>query len=318
MDLDTMDEAAAPMDRTAGRERWMRQRLARETERRRFRFLFRPHRIAGHVLDLAGIAFRPRFMAPLTRHAYNPELTGIELSFPDLPRAFDGYRVLHLSDFHFDRVPGIEHAVAKLTRGLTVDLAVLTGDFQDARSRSKAHLDRAILRPLRTVCGNIAARDGMFAVLGNHDSAGMVTPFESMGLRVLVNETVRILRQGQFIHVTGLDDVCRYYTPAAHAALREGYSGFKIALVHSADLYDEASVNGYSLQLSGHTHGGQICLPGGVPIFTNLRAGRRFASGLWQHGSLLGITNRGVGATGVPLRAFCRGEVLVITLRQRT
>lgn len=257
-------------------------------------------------------------MRALTRAAYRPCLTNLELRFSKLPRAFDGYRILHLSDIHFDRLPGIERVVAEMTQRLDTDLAVLTGDYQDRRSRSAAHLETAVLRPMRILCEAIHARDGILATLGNHDSVHMVEPFESQGMRVLCNETVQIHRGNQSVHVTGLDDVHRYYTFMARDALRADHHGFKIALVHSADLYEEAANNGYALQLSGHTHGGQICLPGGIPLFTNLNASRRFASGMWQHEQLRGITNRGVGTAGAPLRVFCPGEVLVITLRHST
>jgi predicted MPP superfamily phosphohydrolase len=319
MDIDVTEELGSGSSHDTHRMHWTRQRLEQESRHARFRSSLRPKRILQHALRLAGSAFQPPFMGPfmgpLTKSAYSPRLTERELGFSHLPAAFDGYRVLHLSDFHFDRLPGIEHVIADLTRGLDLDLAVFTGDYQDRRARKAPHLEEAVLRPLRTICAAIDARDGVLATLGNHDSVRMVSPLESMGLRVLCNETVPIHRSGHSIYVTGLDDVCRYYTLGARDALRKGRQGFKIALVHSADLYEEAADNGYALQLSGHTHGGQICLPGGVPIFTNSRAGRRFASGMWQHGQLRGITNRGVGASGVPLRAFCPGEVLVITLR---
>jgi len=317
MDLEAIEEVGSESGCRSQREAWMRQRLAREAERSRFRSLLRPHRLAGQVLELAGNVFRPAFMRVLTKPAYRLDFTALELAFPNLPEAFDGYRILHLTDFHFDRLPGIEHVVSDLTRGLHVDLAVFTGDYQDRRSGPGDHLEDAVLRPLRTLCAAIEARDGVLATLGNHDSVRMVPSLESMGLRVLCNETVPIHRGGQSIRVTGLDDVCRYYTTGAREALRQAHPGFKIVLVHSADIYEEAANNGYALQLSGHTHGGQICLPGAFPIFTNLRVGRRFASGLWQHGNLTGITNRGVGAAGLPLRAFCPAEVLVITLRRR-
>jgi uncharacterized protein len=265
---------------------------------------------------MANFALRPRFMRPLTAAAYRPRLVEREIHFPTLPPTFDGYRVLHLSDTHFDRLPGIENVVAGMTQGLHVDLAVFTGDYQDRLLHSGEHFESAILRPMRILCEAIHARDGILATLGNHDSVHMVEPFESMGMRVLCNETIRIHRGTQSIHITGLDDVHRFYTPMARDALRAGRQGFRIALVHSADLYEEASSNGYALQLSGHTHGGQICLPGGFPIFTNLKASRRFASGMWRHGQLKGITNHGVGTAGLPLRVFCPGEVLVITFRR--
>lgn len=318
MDMDLQQETPSGFKRDLSqRAQWAR--LRRELETRRIpRGSWRIHgyRLIRQLLELADVGLRPRFMRPFTASAYQPQLTERELRFANLPHAFDGYRVLHLSDMHFDRVPGLEHVVTEMIRDLPLDLAVFTGDYQDRRSRPGAEMESKILRPMRTICEAIRPRDGILATLGNHDSIQLMEPFESVGVHVLGNETLQLHRGDQWIHVTGVDDVHRYYTPMAREALRADHQGFKIALVHSADLYQEAAQNGYALQLSGHTHGGQICLPGGVPLFTNLTAGRRFASGMWQHEQLIGITNRGVGVAGLRFRLFCPGEVVVITLRR--
>ena len=92
--------------------------------------------------------------------------------------------------------------------------------------------------------------------------------------------------------------------------------GFRILLQHSPELLDEAAAASVALYLCGHTHGGQICLPGGIPLMTNIRTPRRYASGLWQHGDMTGYTSVGVGVSVMPLRFFSKGEVAVITLRR--
>ena len=92
--------------------------------------------------------------------------------------------------------------------------------------------------------------------------------------------------------------------------------GFRILLQHSPELLDEAAAEGVSLYLTGHTHGGQICLPGGVPIMTNVKSPRRYARGLWKHGAMTGYTTMGVGVSVMPVRFFSKGEVAVITLRR--
>ena len=106
------------------------------------------------------------------------------------------------------------------------------------------------------------------------------------------------------------------YTDAARAALETAPDGFKIALIHAAELADIAANAGFSLYLAGHTHGGQVCLPGGRPIITHLGRHRRYASGLWRHGSMTGYTTTGIGVSGLPVRFNSRGEVVLITLRR--
>ncbi len=115
--------------------------------------------------------------------------------------------------------------------------------------------------------------------------------------------------------MTGTDDVYYYYTDAARAALDAAPDGFKIALIHSAELAEVAANAGFNLYLAGHTHGGQVCLPGGMPIITQMSCDRRYASGLWRHGSMNGYTTTGIGVSGLPVRFNTRGEVVLITLR---
>ena len=91
----------------------------------------------------------------------------------------------------------------------------------------------------------------------------------------------------------------------------------KIALVHSPEVAHLAAPAGYALYLCGHTHAGQICLPGGQPIITNSALRWRHARGLWRRGDMLGYTSPGAGTSGLPVRYFTRGEVTVLTLRRK-
>jgi predicted MPP superfamily phosphohydrolase len=158
--------------------------------------------------------------------------------------------------------------------------------------------------------------EGRLAVLGNHDPAAMVPPLEALGLRVLVNETLTIRRGDAALHFTGFDDVHYFYTEAADKAAAAAPAGFRIALVHSPEFAFNAARAGYRLYLCGHTHGGQVCLPGGVPILTANELGHRFVAGRWQHEGMQGFTSRGAGTSGLPVRFFSRGEVTLITLRR--
>lgn len=237
------------------------------------------------------------------------ELTELELHLPDLPAAFDGYRILHLTDLHLDNLDGTAQATARRIAGIESDLCVITGDIRD---NIHAPLPPLIAR-LGHVLAAVRARDGILGVLGNHDSAAMVAPMESLGMRVLVNETVSLARGADVVYVTGLDDVHRFETEAALAALDAAPDGFCIALVHSPEVAARAAA-GHRLYLTGHTHGGQICLPSRKPLANGLRRHRDLGRGLWRHGDMVGYTSRGIGACVIPFRTFCPGEIVVVTL----
>ncbi len=246
------------------------------------------------------------------RNAYDLRLTRLEFAFAELPPEFDGYRILQLSDLHVDFLPGTLEAALDLIAGLETELCVLTGDYR--KRVSGPH--EQILPGMARLVSEISAAHGIYAVLGNHDCADMAAAFESLGITVLVNETRSIRRGRAELHNTGTDDVHYYYTAAAKAALESAPEGFKIALVHSAELADAAADSGFHLYLAGHTHGGQICLPGGIPIITHMSRLRAYASGPWRHGAMTGYSSTGVGVSGLPVRFNTRGEVVLITLRR--
>jgi uncharacterized protein len=272
-----------------------------------------PNRLFGHGARAFGWGIKAMGLhARGRRNALEPLLCEFELCFPHLPAAFDGYRILHISDTHFDFLPELVGTVRRLLSGVQVDLLVLTGDLQ---GHPYAPLERSVA-PLANILAGIEVRDRRLAVLGNHDPADIVTALEGLGLEVLINQSTALERGGESVTVTGLDDVHSYYTASARQALLSGTEDFRILLVHSAEIADHAADAGYALYLCGHTHGGQVCLPGGRPIFTMLRRCRHGASGLWRHGQMIGYTSRGLG-TGLPaVRYNCRGEATVITLRR--
>jgi predicted MPP superfamily phosphohydrolase len=239
------------------------------------------------------------------------ELSELTLAYPDLPAGFDGYRVLHLTDLHLDNIEDTAAATAEIVAGIEAHLCVITGDIRD---NVHAPLTPLIDR-LEQVVLAVRAPDGVLGILGNHDSAGMVPSMENIGVRMLLNETVSLARGMDVLHVTGLDDVHRFYTEAAPAALEAAPQGFCIALVHSPEIADRASIR-HRLYLTGHTHGGQICLPGRRPLATGLKRHRELASGVWRHGDMLGYTSRGIGACVLPFRTFCPGEVTLVTLQR--
>ena len=238
----------------------------------------------------------------------------LELELPGLPPAFDGYRILQLSDTHLDHLPELAPAARALLEGTEVDMLAVTGDVHGHPRASIEHSTALLMEAL----AGVRVLGPRLAVLGNHDPDSMVGMLERAGFDVLVNRSVLLRRGDEALRVTGLDDVHSFYTEAALAALGQHDGEFRIALVHSAEVADDADAAGYALYLCGHTHGGQICLPGGRPLVTHLKRCRHAASGLWRQGRMQGYTSRGLGVSDLPMRFNTRGEVVVITLRRST
>lgn len=245
-------------------------------------------------------------------NALAPRLVELDLSFRTLPWAFDGYRILHLSDTHLDSLPELAEIAGRLLAGIEVDVLALTGDIL---TESGPPL-RSAMAPLTRLLAQVHVADRRLAVLGNHDCAAMAERLEELGLEVLLNRSVTLERGGDRVAITGVDDVHAFYTDAARAALFDGGAGFRIALVHSPELADIAAEAGIALYLCGHTHGGQICLPNGRAIVTCLTRCRHAAKGLWRSGGTIGYTSRGLGSGPPPLRFNCPPEITVITLRR--
>lgn len=221
-----------------------------------------------------------------------------------LPPAFNGFTILHLSDLHADMSgPALARATS-LVAGLHYDLCVLTGDF-----RGRTHGPFAA--SLHAMAPLIASlRAPVHAVLGNHDTVRMLPGLEEMGVRVLMNETIPILRDGARIDLAGIDDAHFYRADSIEKVadtIPEG--GFAVLLSHTPEIYRQAAHAGFDLLLAGHTHGGQICLPGGVPITLDSDLPRRLGAGPWRYRTLHGYTSVGLGTSVVPARFNCPPEI---------
>lgn len=273
-----------------------------------------PSALFGHSIHAFGLGARIfGLYGRGRRNALTPKLVELTFSFPGLPAAFDGYRILHLSDTHFDYLPELSHTARQVLAGMEVDLLALTGDIH---GHHRTPLAQSVV-PLTELLAGVIVRDQKLGVLGNHDPTDMAEALERLGFTILLNNSLVLERHGQRIVVTGLDDVHRFYTAAASRALVDAPQGFRIALVHSAEVADQAASSGYALYLCGHTHGGQICLPNGRPIITRLRRCHFGVDGEWRSGRMIGYTSRGLGISGAPLRYNCPGEMSVITLRRQ-
>jgi len=234
-----------------------------------------------------------------------------EMKFATLPDAFDGFTILHISDMHVEMSQGAMRCVSELVEGMSYDLCVLTGDYRaktfgpfDAALDGVAKL-RAYLKP------------PIYGVLGNHDTIQMVPALEAMGIRMLLNECEAIVRGDQRLYLAGIDDAHFYRVDnieKAASAIPE--DAFSILLSHTPEVYRQAAHANFDLMLSGHTHGGQLCLPGSIPIKLEAAMPRRFGAGLWQHQAMRGYTSVGAGSSVVPVRLNCPPEITMHCLRR--
>jgi uncharacterized protein len=238
------------------------------------------------------------------RNAEQPQLRHNRVALRGLPTGFDGFTILHLSDLHADMNPGAVERMAELAVTLEYDICVLTGDF---RGKAFGAFDAA-LQAMSRVRSQLS--EPVYGVLGNHDSVRMLPELEAMGIRMLVNESETITRGKQRIHLAGVDDA-NYY---AAANVEKAASGiprgeFSILLSHTPEIYKQAAEAGFNLCLSGHTHGGQICLPGSIPVTLSCDLPRRMGAGPWTYHTMAGYTSVGAGSSIIPVRFNCPPEI---------
>lgn len=256
------------------------------------------------VLKILGLveAMRRRFL--------DVQVVTQEWKIPALPAAFEGFRLLHLSDLHCDLDTALTPVVENLVRATPHDAAVVTGDFRNGMDGDHG----PCLRELTRICA--ALRPARLGILGNHDFLEMVPELEEIGLPVLLNESTPIERGGQQLWFAGIDDP-HFYKTHDIARARAGIprDACAILLSHSPETYVEAALAGFQLQLGGHTHGGQICLPGGYAPVVPCKVPKKFIAGRWRHGLLQGYTSRGTGCCGVAARWNCPPEITLHILR---
>jgi predicted MPP superfamily phosphohydrolase len=227
-----------------------------------------------------------------------------------LPETFDGCVILQISDLHIDMAPDFPHALIEAVRDLDYDLCVLTGDY---RARTWGPIDDA-LEGLRSVRSHLSG--DVYAVLGNHDSISMVPGIEAAGIRVLLNEHVEIRRGEDSIFLAGIDDPHYYRADNLEKAADPiPEDAVSILLAHSPEIFRNAAHAGFDALFCGHTHGGQICLPGGLPVSFNAGCPREYCRGAWRYQDMQGYTSVGSGACVVDVRLNCPPEVTLHRLQ---
>lgn len=254
-------------------------------------------------------------MQRLGRQRFAPdqfEIVPLTVEIPGLAPVFAGYRLVQVSDIHLGNWVTAERlqGIVGLVNEQSPDAIALTGDFV-------SYVLDGVLDDLAAGLSKLEAKDVVTAVMGNHDHWMDVWRVREVlaasGVVELQNSFCTVRRGTAVLHMAGVDDI---YVgaddlPAVLAVLPS--DGPAILLAHEPDFADTSAASGrFALQLSGHSHGGQILLPkvGSIPgpLF------KRYPNGRYQVGQMVQYTNRGVGTNAVRLRYRCKPEITVITL----
>ena len=250
------------------------------------------------TLKLTGLYWRGHRNATRIQTRHN------HISLPGLPVEFDGFTLLHLSDLHVDMNPGAMHRLIELLHEVDYDLCVLTGDY---RGQTFGPIEETLAGMARV---RAHLKDVVYAVLGNHDTIRMVPGMEDMGIRMLLNESETIHHNNAYIRLAGIDDAHYFRVDNMEKAIADvAQDEFTILLSHTPEIYRQAAHADFNLLLAGHTHGGQICLPGGIPITLDSVLPRRMGSGAWDYRDMRGYTSSGVGSSVVAVRYNCLPEI---------
>ncbi len=260
--------------------------------------------IIRSLLKLTGLYWRAR------KNAENIQIRRHDIPLHELPGSFDGFTILQISDLHVDMNEGAMERLIELLPTVVYDACVLTGDY---RGKTFGPFNAA-MEGLARVRAQL--RGSVYGVLGNHDTIRMVPALEEMGVKMLLNELEPVVRGTERIHLVGIDDAHYYRVDNLEKATAQIPSAeFAILLSHTPEIYRQAAHAGFKLLLSGHTHGGQICLPGAIPITLDAVLPRRMGAGPWKYHEMIGYTSVGVGSSIVAVRVNCPPEITLHCLR---
>jgi predicted MPP superfamily phosphohydrolase len=249
-------------------------------------------------------------------YAYRVEPNWIKVkeqpvSLSGLPAAFDGYRIVQLSDLHGKLFPVKE--LVNRVRELNPDLVVITGDVLDEENQVPVEY-------INTALGGLVAKDGVYFVFGNNDyypgKQVVQNNLEGIGIKTIQNDTVLIRRKGQTLNLVGVNDP-ETFRARLTQALKGSVPGPQILLAHGPTVVNEAAKAGIELVLVGHTHGGQINLPGIPKVLPHVKRGfKKYVSGLFTVNNTQMYVNQGLGVSDIPLRIMDRPEITVTTLKK--
>ena len=235
----------------------------------------------------------------------------VEVFLPGLPAELDGLKIAQISDIHYVGPAKVHEKLAEAVEEQAPDLVVFTGDFVESADQ---------VEPCAELVGRLSAGRAAHAVSGNwehwsHAQEAMTAALEAEGVAVLDNRHIVFERNGARLYLAGVDDPHTNSDDleAALAGVPEGAP--VVLLAHSPDIIEEAAARKVPLVLAGHTHGGQIRLPGRPLVAPRIRRGDLVA-GLYREKDTWIYVNTGVGASVVRLRFYCPSELTVFTLRR--
>jgi predicted MPP superfamily phosphohydrolase len=247
------------------------------------------------------------------QNALDYKVEKVRVCVKNLPPEFNGFRILQLSDLHADGIADNGHKLISALKQIKADLCVLTGDFRFSTQDVYA----PALQRTEEIARAIEAPHGIWGILGNHDFIEFVPDLENAGIKMLLNESASVSKNGAEIWLAGVDDAHLYDChDIAKADANVPANAVKILLSHTPETYAEAADAGFDYVICGHTHAGQICLPGGIPIIVNAGCPRRFCAGLWHHRGLQGYTSRATGSSALAVRFFCPPEITIHELNR--
>jgi predicted MPP superfamily phosphohydrolase len=228
-----------------------------------------------------------------------------------LPPAFEGFRLLHLSDLHLDLDAALANALYAKVGEVSYHACIITGDFRAETHGPSGPCLEAVARLMTFL------HPPVYGILGNHDYLEMTPPLEALGIHMLLNENTAIEREGERIYLMGVDDPHFYEAENFDKALAGIPDGkVRLLLAHSAEIYRQALAAGVDYLFCGHTHGGQLCFPWGQPVSNNARQPRVMLRGAWNWYGLRGYTSLGSGCSMLPVRLFAPPEITLHTLRR--
>jgi uncharacterized protein len=250
-----------------------------------------------------------------------PRVVRQEISLRRWPAHLDGFTIALLSDFHYDPYFSVHplRSSIGMVNALHPDLIVLTGDFVSLPVFGDAEEGASAAEPCAELLRQMHAPYGLWAVLGNHDiftdPDRITSVLVGAGIKVLSNQSVPIERDGARFWLAGVDDVLGR-TADLDATLHVVPSDeATILLAHEPDFADEVTRYPVDLQLSGHSHGGQVRVPLIRPLYLPDLA-RKYVLGLYKIGGLTLYTNPGIGTVRVPVRLNCPPEITLFTMRR--
>jgi uncharacterized protein len=276
--------------------------------------------VRGSVVGLTGLAAAGFAVDGFLVEPQHAVAEHIEIKLKRLPEAFDGFRIAQLSDIHFGPYmtrPELDRSV-ELAKQFKPDLVALTGDFVSHPWHQRNGREGA--KNAEPCADAFASWKSVpiLAVLGNHDhwnNADLISEaLEDRGIEVLRNGARLLEKDGQRFWIAGVDDVLEGQADLSRTTAGIPAGEMTLLLAHEPDYADLASKAGVDLQLSGHSHGGQVRVPGIGPIVLPELA-RKYHTGLNQVGNLQVYTTRGIGVINPPVRLNCPPEVTLITLR---